>query len=89
MSFDFMKNLMFWEDEERFVKLCDALEDAINEARNESGDKKISELEIMQALDHVGFSLFRASWEEFKNMDFNRDLGTFSSNQRNRNSNLH
>jgi len=67
MSFDFMKDFMMFEDEERFVGLCEQIEDAIREV--DSGDGKVSELEIMQALDYVGFNLFRDNWEEYKNMD--------------------
>ena len=75
MSFDFMKNILHWEDEERFARLCENLEEVIQEARVEAGENKISDLELMQALDFVGFNLCRDSWEEFKKMDFNRDLG--------------
>jgi len=78
MSFDFMKNILHWEDEERFARLCESLEEVINEARAEAGDNKISDLELMQAIDFVGFNLCRDSWEEFKKMDFNRDLGPSS-----------
>ena len=89
MAFDFMKNLMFWEDEERFVRLCEGIEDVIREAQSEAGDHPITELEIMQALDHIGFSLYRDNWEEFKKMEFNRDLGTYSVPNRNRSSHIH
>ncbi len=78
MSFDFMKNILHWEDEERFARLCENLEEVIHEAREEAGDNKISDLELMQAIDFVGFNLCRDSWEEFKKMDFNRDLGPSS-----------
>ena len=67
MSFDFMKDFMMFEDEERFAGLCEQIEDAIREV--DGGDGKVSELEIMQALDYVGFSLFRDNWEEYKKMD--------------------
>jgi hypothetical protein len=67
MSFDFMKEFMMFEDEERFAGLCEQIEDAIREV--DGGDGKVSELEIMQALDYVGFSLFRDNWEEYKKMD--------------------
>ncbi len=66
MSFDFMKNILHWEDEERFARLCENLEEVIHEARAEAGDNKISDLELMQAIDFVGFNLCRDSWEEFK-----------------------
>ena len=40
----------------------------------EAGEGKVSELEIMQAVDFVGFNLFRDNWEEYKKMDMmNRD----------------
>jgi hypothetical protein len=67
MSFDFMKDFMMFEDEERFVGLCEQIEDAIREV--DGGNGKVSELEIMQALDYVGFNLFRDNWEEYKKMD--------------------
>ena len=67
MTFDFMKDFMMFEDEERFVGLCEQLEEVIREA--DGGENKVSELEIMQALDYVGFNLFRDNWEEYKKMD--------------------
>ena len=40
----------------------------------DGGEGKVSELEVMQALDYVGFNLFRDNWEEYKKMDMiNRD----------------
>ncbi len=66
MTFDFMKDFMMFEDEERFAGLCEQLEDVIREV---GGGGKVSELEIMQALDYVGFNLFRDNWEEYKKMD--------------------
>ena len=72
MSFDFMKEFMMFEDEERFAGLCEQIEEAIRDV--EGGENKVSELEIMQALDFVGFNLFRDNWEEYKKMDMmNRD----------------
>jgi len=72
MSFDFMKEFMMFEDEERFAGLCEQIEEAIRDI--DAGKNKISELEIMQALDFVGFNLFRDNWEEYKKMDMmNRD----------------
>ncbi|MZH03277.1 MAG: hypothetical protein F3745_07770 [Nitrospinae bacterium] len=72
MSFDFMKDFMMFEDEERFANLCEQLEDVIREM--DVGEGKVSELEVMQALDYVGFNLFRDNWEEYKKMDMiNRD----------------
>ena len=75
MSFDFMKNILHWEDEERFARLCENIEEIIQEAHAEAGENKISDLELMQVLDFVGFNLFRDSWEEFKKMDIHRNLG--------------
>ena len=72
MSFDFMKEFMMFEDEERFAGLCEQIEEAIRDI--DAGENKVSELEIMQALDFVGFNLFRDNWEEYKKMDMmNRD----------------
>ena len=72
MTFDFMKDFMMFEDEERFAGLCEQLEDVIREIGG--GEGKVSELEVMQALDYVGFNLFRDNWEEYKKMDMiNRD----------------
>jgi hypothetical protein len=86
MSFDFMKNILHWEDEERFARLCENLEEVIHEARAEAGENKISDLELMQAIDFVGFNLCRDSWEEFKKMDFNRDFGSIGdANQKEKN----
>ena len=67
MTFDFMKDFMMFEDEERFVGLCEQLEEVIREA--DGGEGKVSEVEIMQALDYVGFNLFRDNWEEYKKID--------------------
>ena len=72
MTFDFMKDFMMFEDEERFASLCEQLEDVIREM--DGGEGKVSELEVMQALDYIGFNLFRDNWEEYKKMDMiNRD----------------
>ena len=72
-----MKEFMMFEDEERFAGLCEQIEEAIRDI--DAGENKISELEIMQALDFVGFNLFRDNWEEYKKMDMmNRDQ-SFSS----------
>ena len=80
MSFDFMKDFMMFEDEERFAGLCEQIEDAIREV--DGGNGKVSELEIMQALDYVGFNLFRDNWEEYKKMDMmNRDQSFTTSFQ--------
>ena len=67
-----MKEFMMFEDEERFAGLCEQIEETIRDV--EGGEGKVSELEIMQALDFVGFNLFRDNWEEYKKMDMmNRD----------------
>ncbi|NIQ02705.1 MAG: hypothetical protein GWM98_22065 [Nitrospinaceae bacterium] len=79
MSFDFMKSMLHWEDEERFARLCEYIEDVIHDAKSEAGENKISDLELMQALDFVGFNLFRDNWEEFKKMETHRNLGSMSS----------
>ena len=72
MPFDFMKNFMMLEDEERFITMCESIEEVIREAY---GDKdKVSDFEIMQVLDYVGFNLFRDDWDEYKKMDFPRDI---------------
>jgi hypothetical protein len=72
MPFDFMKHLMVPEDDERFARLCEGVEDLIREA--EDNTEKFTDLELMQALDYVGFNLFRDDWEEFKKMDFPREI---------------
>ncbi|HAK38142.1 MAG: hypothetical protein QGG38_04290 [Nitrospinaceae bacterium] len=72
MSFDFMKNPTMFDDEERFVKLCETIEDAIRET--DDGEGKFSDLEVMQAIDFVGFNLFRDNWEEFKKMESPREF---------------
>jgi len=72
MGFDFMKDFMMFEDEEKFAGLCEQIEEAIRDVASEEG--KFSEMEIMQAIDYVGFNLFRDNWEEYKKMDMmNRD----------------
>ncbi len=82
MSFDFMKDFMMFEDEERFAGLCEQIEEAIRDVS--SDDCKFSEIEIMQALDYVGFNLFRDNWEEYKKMDMmNRDQ-SYPSNLKSR-----
>jgi hypothetical protein len=52
---------MGFEDEERFVRLCETIEDVIREMGEGGG--RPSDFEIMQALDFVGFNLFRDNWE--------------------------
>lgn len=74
MAYDFLKNFMSFEDEERFGRLCQALEDVIRETEETEG--KLSDGEIMQALDIIGFNLFRDNWEEFKKVEWHRNLST-------------
>ncbi len=75
MGFDFLKNMPHWEDDERFAQLCERIEEVIRETVKQEGQEKVSELELMQALDYVGFNLFRDSWDEFKKMEFSREFG--------------
>ena len=63
---------MVFQDEEKFNRLCQALEDVIRDLENSDG--KFSEVEMMQAFDIVCFNQFRDSWEEFKKMDLQRDF---------------
>ena len=72
MAFDFMKNFMMFEDEEKFAQLCEAIENAIREV--EGADGKMAEVEVMQALDYVGFNLFRDDWEEYKKMEMSHEV---------------
>ena len=51
MAFDFMKNFMMFEDDERFGRLCESIEEAIRDT--DQDDEKVSDAEIMQALDHL------------------------------------
>ena len=76
MTSDFMGGRAGFEDEERFVRFCEAIEDAIRGMGE--GEDRFSDLEIMQAMDFVGFSLFRDNWEEFKKMETARDLNTLN-----------
>ena len=71
MAFDFTKKPMMFDDEEKFVKLCESIEDAIREA--DEGEGKYSDLEIMQAINFVGFNFFRDDWEEFKKIDSSKE----------------
>ena len=76
MASDFMDGRAGFEDEERFVGLCETIEDAIREMG--ADEDRFSDFEIMQAMDFVGFSLFRDNWEEFKKMETARDLSTLN-----------
>ena len=73
MPFDFMKDPIM-NDDERFAKLCESIEDCIREVDN--GEGRYSDLEIMQAINFVGFNFFRDDWEEFKKLDASKD-GSF------------
>ena len=73
MSFDFMKDSML-SDDTKFEKLCESIEDCIREV--DGGEERYSDLEIMQAINFVGFNFFRDDWEEFKKIDSSRD-GSF------------
>ena len=55
MPFDFMKNSMM-SDDEKFVKLCESIENCIREL--DDGEGRYSDLEIMQAINFVGFNFF-------------------------------
>ena len=74
MASDFMGGRTGFEDEERFVRFCETIEDAIREM--DADEDRFSDFEIMQAMDFVGFNLFRDNWEEFKKMETARDLST-------------
>jgi hypothetical protein len=73
MPFDFMKDSIM-SDDARFAKLCESIEDCIREVDDEEG--RYSDLEIMQAINFVGFNFFRDDWEEFKKIDSSKD-GSF------------
>ena len=73
MAFDFMKNSMT-SDDEKFVKLCESIEDCIREV--DDGEDRYSDLEIMQAINFVGFNFFRDDWDEFKKIDSSKN-GSF------------
>ena len=66
-----MNDSILSDDDTRFVKLCESIEDFIREVDN--GEGKYSDLEIMQALNFVGFNFFRDDWEEFKKIDSSKD----------------
>jgi hypothetical protein len=67
------------DEEERFAKLCESIEDAIRET--DDGEGKYSDLEVMQAIDFVGFNFFRDDWEEFKKVESHRVLSFGESNK--------
>lgn len=72
MGYDFLKNFSMLDDEERFSRLYNAFDEVVRDFAD--ADSKLTDSEIMQALDMVGFSLFRDSWEEFKKHDMRRDF---------------
>jgi hypothetical protein len=76
-----------FEDEERFVRFCETIEDAIREM--DADEDRFSDFEIMQAMDFVGFNLFRDNWEEFKKMETARDLGTLNFKKERAKKHLH
>jgi|TARA_B100000315_G_scaffold216138_1_gene215827 hypothetical protein len=76
MASDFMGSRTGFEEEERFIRLCEIIEDAIRETG--AAEDRFSDFEIMQAMDFVGFDLFRDNWEEFKKMETARDLSTLN-----------
>ena len=79
MSFDFTRKPIIFNEEDIFIKLCESIEDAIREA--DDGEGKYSDLEVMQAIDFVGFNLFRDDWDEFKKIESSRDLSLNESNK--------
>ena len=74
MSFDYLKRNLFFDDEEKFIRLCESIEDVIRE--NDKGDGRYSDLEIMQAIDYVAFNFFRDDWEEFQKNKSPRELNS-------------
>ena len=72
MPFDFMENSLI-DDDARFVNLCQIIEDAIKTV--DAGGSKYTDLEVMQAIDFVGFNFFRHDWVEFKKIDSTEDIG--------------
>ena len=72
MASDFMDSRTGFEDEERFVRFCETIEDAIREM--DADEDRFSDFAIMQAMDFVGFNLFRDNWEEFKKMESRREF---------------
>jgi hypothetical protein len=72
MSFDFMENSLI-DDDARFMNLCQTIEDAIKTIDGE--ESTYTDLEVMQAIDFVGFNFFRHDWVEFKKIDSSEDIG--------------
>ena len=71
MSFDFMENSLI-DDDARFMNLCQTIEDAIKTI--DGGESTYTDLEVMQAIDFVGFNFFRHDWVEFKKIDSSEDI---------------
>ena len=71
MPFNFMKDSMKSDEDTRLMKLCESIEDCIREI--DDGEGKYSDLEIMKAINFVGFNFFRDDWEEFKKIDSSQD----------------
>ena len=72
---------MLFDEEERLVKLCELIEDAIRE--HDDGEAGYTDLEVMQALDFVGFNFFRDDWDEFKKVESHRDISSREINKSN------
>ena len=72
MPFDFMENSLI-DDDAKFMNLCQTIEDAIKSA--DAGANNYTDLEVMQAIDFVGFNFFRHDWVEFKKIDSTEDIG--------------
>ena len=72
MPFNFMENSSV-DDDARFMNLCQIIEDAIKTV--DDGANNYTDLEVMQAIDFVGFNFFRHDWVEFKKIDSSEDIG--------------
>ena len=78
MPFDFIENSLV-DDDARFMNLCQIIEDAIKTV--DEGASTYTDLEVMQAIDFVGFNFFRHDWVEFKEIDSTEDVG-FGGNKK-------
>ena len=78
MPFDFIENSLV-DDDARFMNLCQIIEDAIKTV--DEGASTYTDLEVMQAIDFVGFNFFRHDWVEFKKIDSTEDVG-FGGNKK-------
>ena len=72
MPCDFIENSLV-DDDARFMNLCQIIEDAIKTV--DEGASTYTDLEVMQAIDFVGFNFFRHDWVEFKKIDSSEDIG--------------